>query len=469
MNISIPSAACSTLLVIEDSPALQMLYRMVLEKAGFKVVSATSAKESLVKFEQHGPAVVLLDLMLPDMDGMRLLQHILDIDPRTQIIVITADGSVDKAVAATRKGAHDFLVKPLGDMRLVTSVSAAIKAYRAKLAAGIASGRDLLSFSPQIYLGKSPATLPLREQISALARSRAPVFILGEGGTGKAIVARIIHDLSDCSHKPFVSLDCAMHHEECLGALLFGPTSNVAGHGSEPQSAFIKANGGTLLIENPQSLPLDLQERLLKTLQRGQVIERDGTPGGRFDIRLICSARDHPAEAVRAGLFNEDLYFQLCVIPLQVPPLRARKADIGAIAKHLTKIIAEQEGKNFRSVAEDAVALLQSLPWKGNLQEMSNMLRHAIVMHDGLELTAAMLPDDSSAHCINDDAHLADGETSKDITKDLSGMTMAEIERHAAMAAIARHGGSISRAARELDIAPSTLYRKRDVWLKDDA
>ncbi len=458
-----------TLLVIEDSAALQMLYRMVLERAGFKVICAASAEESLKKFNQHNPAVVLLDLMLPDMDGMHLMQHILDSDPRTQVIVITADGSVDNAVAATRKGAHDFLVKPLGDMRLLASVKAASRAHRAKLLANNADGSELMSFSPQVFLGKSPATEPLREQVSALAQSNAPVFILGEGGTGKAVVARIIHDMSARSQNAFVSIDCSLHQAACIEAQLFCPKPGAKLAGAPETCAFMLANGGTLLIENPQDMPLDLQERLLKTLQRGHVMKPDGTPGHHFDIRLICSARDHPAEAVKAGQLNEDLYFQLCVIPLQVPPLRARREDIGDIAHHLTKTIAEQEKKHFTAIAPEVVALFAEMPWKGNLREMANILRHAIVLHTGPELTAAMLPGDSAMRRPNEPQHIEMPRATETPAPDLAGLTMAEIERRAVLAAIARHGGSIPRAARELDIAPSTLYRKRDAWLKDDA
>lgn len=449
------------LLLVEDTPSLQMLYRMVLSKAGYLPLCAGSGAEAVKKFEEHRPGVVLLDLVLPDMDGMSLIRQMLTLEPKTRIIVITANGSIDKAIEATRKGAHDFLVKPLGDQRLVGAVMNAATEFRARMRASAAQETSGLEISPYFRLGQSAPMKLLCTQIAAVARSSAPVFILGERGSGKKTVARMIHKESVRAEKPFVTVNCALSDPATLAAELFGETQRSDTSAGARKGAFLAANGGTLLIENPQDMPPDVQERLHKALQSGLYTAVDGTSPMTLDVRLICSARQHPAEEMRAGRLSEDLYYRLFVIPLIVPSLRERSEDIVPFATHLISAIAQDEKKRFTSISESAAAILTERPWPGNLRELINVLRQAVVMNDGPELTAQMLPDDIGIHV---GVTMEQPGQTKSLEEMMAGLTMAEIERRAVTAAIARHEGSIPRAARELDIAPSTIYRKRDLW-----
>ena len=458
------SAKRPGVLLVEDTPSLQMLYSMVLTKAGCPPICASSGAEALSKFEEHRPGVVLLDLMLPDMDGMSLLHQMLTLAPRTRIVVITANASIDKAIEATRKGAHDFLVKPLGDQRLVSTVTNALNVFTAQTRTGAAEQGSLLDLSPFFRHATSEPMQRLCSQIAAVARSMAPVFILGEHGSGKKTVARMVHRESLRAAKPFIIVNCALHDAGCLEAVLFG----TAQHSGPEQSAFAAANGGTLLIENPQDMPQGLQTRMLNILQTGIDSRGDTPPPKPSDLRLVCTARTHPGDAMRAGALSTELYYRLFVIPLQVPALRERAADIIPLAQHLVTLISRQEGKRFNAISDAAAAQLARLPWPGNLRELINVLRHAVVLHDGPELTPQMLPEGLGLNCT--DATKAAGAKTLALTLEdaMAGLSMAEIEARAMRAAIARHDGSIPRAARELDIAPSTIYRKRDAWSKPD-
>jgi two-component system repressor protein LuxO len=458
------SSSAGQLLLVEDTPSLLMLYRTVLNRAGYSSLSATNGTEALEKFDAHRPGVIMLDLMLPDMDGMAVMREILTKQPSTRVIVITANGSIDKALEATRKGAYEFLVKPLGDQRLVAAVANALSEFRTQSGAGKALQHTPYDLPQADFLGTSDVMRHLTQKIRAVAKSMAPVFILGERGTGKKTIAHMVHEQSQRATRPLVSINCSAHDRDDLEAMLFGSTSSTPGDRAETSGAFKKADGGTLLLENPQDIPLELQARLVSALQAGSFIPAVGAAPVPFDIRLISCARAHPTEEMHAGRLSEDLYYRLFVIPLTVPPLSKRGDDIVQLATSFLVRIARQEGKTFTTVSDGAASILLNHQWHGNIRELINVLRHAVVLHQGPNLTDEMLPEDMITHAHTPNAPHDDALQGFEAA--IKGLTMAEIEQRAVMAAIERHAGSIPQAARELDIAPSTIYRKRDVWTK---
>ncbi len=448
------------LMLVEDTPSLQMLYRAVLNKAGFKPFCASTGEEAVRLFSARKPSVVLLDLGLPDRDGLSLLTEMLQAAPETRVIVITANGSVDKAVEATRKGAHDFLVKPLGDVRLVSTVANAMTEYRTM---SDKQGRDPAhaQLCQSTFIARSAPMREVQSIIAALARSSAPVFIRGASGTGKKACASIIHLRSARASRPFVAVDCALPDPHALEAALFGTGTS---DGEAGASALHRVQGGTLFLRAPEMLPAELQTRLLCVLDAGVDPDQRSTRAP-LDFRVICASRNDPQQAMQAQQLRDDLYYRLYVLPLTLPPLDARGEDLPLLAEHFLQDIATQEAKSFSRIAPDAKARLQRHDWKGNLHELRNILRQAVVLHDGPELTAAMLsalPDAPAASPHTPPAP-------PDLDHALSGKTLAEIEAFAIRAAIARHGGSIPRAAQELDIAPSTIYRRRNDWSDQDA
>ncbi len=449
------------LLLVEDTPSLQMLYRTVLTKAGYPPVCASSAAEALETFARIRPAIVLLDLMLPDQDGLSVMTEILAQAPETRVIVITANGSVNKAVEATRKGAHDFLVKPLGDIRLVGAVASAVADYRNATQSPRAQSASSATPGLTEFVAHSAAMQKPMELMKALAGSMAPVVIIGADGTGKKTCARMIHGLSPRARKPFVELDLAGLDKSCAEAALFGTgPSSHSGSAMGAHGALRKAYGGTLLIRALETLPQELQARLVSILNSGflPVPNAEALP---IDVRIITAMPHDPLRDVQAGLLRKDLYLRLVVLPLILPPLQDRREDIPDLAQRFLIELAALEKKGFERLEPAAITELQNQSWDGNLHELRNMLHRSVVLHDGPVLTPAMLPE--IAHEAHGEAQ-ADTDSPRDLETALEGMTLAEIEAYAIQAAITRHGGSIPRASQELDIAPSTIYRKRDAW-----
>ncbi|WP_296639587.1 sigma-54-dependent transcriptional regulator [Roseinatronobacter sp.] len=452
------------LLLVEDTPSLQMLYATVLRKAGYKPMLAASGAEALTKFAEHRPRVVLLDLMLPDADGLMVMREILELQPETRIIVITANGSVNNAIEATREGAHDFLVKPLGDIRMIGAVASAFAELREDVSLTIdeASRSDALD---RAFMGRSVAMQEVHSRIAAVAASTAPVFILGESGTGKELCARAVHLKSARAAQRFVTLNCSATDPERLEIELFGQSPPKSGRGQAQSQvragAVAQADGGTLFVQNIQDMSPDLQGAFLRFLQRSSFTPVGDTRQIKVDVRLICTASRDPTEDMRAGRLREDLYYRLFVIPITMPPLRARGTDIHLLAQHYLAQIAAEENKQFCRFSPDVLDLFLNLPWQGNVRELINVLRHAVILHEGEIVTREMLPPG-----LSDARKLATNAGHSPTNAVFEGLTMAQIEERVITAAIARHDGSVPRAARELDIAPSTIYRKREQWDK---
>ena len=465
MNVTQALRATTSLLLVEDTPSLQMLYSTVLRKGGYTPLTATTGQEALAKFAEHMPRVVLLDLMLPDCDGMVVMREMLALQPETRVIVITANGSVNTAVEATRAGAHDFLVKPLGDIRLIGAVANAMaETQRGVLTDDTANTRPADAFDATV-MGESDVMRQVYGKISAVAKSMAPVFVLGESGTGKELCARAIHLKSARAKGRFVAVNCASLPPEAHEGEIFGTLARGTGtSGQVRPGAALKADGGTLFIENVHELTPAMQSKLLAMLQNGTVTPVGSAEALKVDLRLICAAMRDPADDMRAGRLREDLYYRLFVIPITMPPLRARGDDVNILARHFLGQIADEEGKRFTGIAPEVARLFRAAPWKGNMRELINVLRLAVVLHDGPTVTPDMLPAEMRAVGDADTRAQPTGATGQTAADLLSGMTMAQIEELAILTAIRRHKGSVPKAARELDIAPSTIYRKREVW-----
>ncbi len=459
MKTANPQSLKQPVLIVEDAPSQQLLYRTVLRRAGFPVICVENGKLALEAFRTHWPKLVLVDLNLPDTDGVSLMREILMLQPATRVIVITADGTVPNAVDATRNGAHDFLVKPLGDLRLVGAVSKAMADLRS--AEQVLPPNNAPESDPvePVFLGQSPAMREVMDKISAIARSMAPVFIIGESGSGKTSCARAIHRQSARAQGPFVSVNCAAIAPDLLEEELFGPQFDENQPPREAEGAIARADGGMLFLKNPQDMRPELQARFLRFLQRGALNWHKDSKPKRVDVRVVCAASRDPVEAMRDGRFVEDLYYRLLVLPMTLPPLRDRDTDIELLALEYIRRIGAEEGKLFDRISPAALSVLSDYRWPGNLREMINALRHAIVLHDGPEVGVNMLPSELQMEA-------SEGACALGAAASLEGRTMAQIEEIVIKAAVARHSGSVPRAARELDIAPSTIYRKREIWEK---
>ncbi len=468
-------------LLIEDVASMQLVYESVLKSAGHAVSSASTAADGLRQFRQHRPGVVLVDLMLPDRDGLELIEEFIAADPFTHVIVITANGSINRAVEAMRAGAWEFLVKPFDEARLLDAVAGAYadhaRATGQRNGHGQAPEPVLRLPAPEQtgLIGSSTAMREVMHKIGSVSRSMATVFISGESGTGKELCARAVHDMSSRASGPFIALNCGAIPADLLESEVFGHLKgSFTGALADKPGAAAAADGGTLFLDEICEMDLGLQTKLLRFLQTSTIQPVGATKPRKLSVRILCATNRDPLAEVRAGRFREDLYYRLHVVPLHLPPLRERGRDVIEIARHALAEFAAEEGKGFTRISPEVEDLFCGLHWPGNVRQLLNVLRNVVVLHDGEEVTLPMLPMELH-HEVEARAEAARAPRAappppaapNPEIEGLIGKSMAEIERLVIEETIAREGGSVPRAARILQLSPSTIYRKRESWEKD--
>ncbi len=477
-------------LLVEDTPSLSMMYKAVLERAGLTVTAVDGARAAMKAFREQSNRIVLLDLMLPDGNGLDVLAEIRQLNPETRVLVITADGSINRAVEAMRGGAFDFLVKPFDDRRLLGAVENAITSI--DMDGGSAGGDVPDTVSPEELSGFVGSSEPMRSiyaMIRNIGRSTATVFITGESGTGKEIAAQAIHQQSTRRTGPFIAINCGAIPKDLLESEVFGHLKgSFTGAISDKIGAAAAANGGTLFLDEVCEMDLALQTKLLRFLQTSMIQPVGAVEPRKVDVRIVCATNRDPAVEVAEGRFREDLFYRLHVVPIVMPPLRLRGNDVIEIAESQLLKFSEEEEKSFTSFSRDVRARLLSYDWPGNVRQLQNVLRHAVVLFSGSEITLDMLPDALQAQNLTG---LTPVPSSGSVTelrpinrtpdnllvnpfpeeidsvaalRSMVGTTLADMEREFIEITIQECNGSIPRAARLLDVSPSTLYRKREAW-----
>ncbi|MGB7370157.1 sigma-54-dependent transcriptional regulator [Erythrobacter sp.] len=461
--------------IVEDSASLALGYAAQLEDAGHEVSLCETLAEARHALAREAFDVVLLDLQLPDGDGLTLFDALAASKGNPAIIVVTADGSLTRAIAAMRLGAYDFLVKPVSGTRLLSTVGNAAEqsggSNGASLNAPVAP-KESDTFHG--FIGKSPAMKAVFRTIESVADSKATVFVTGESGTGKEVTAEAIHSASKRRSKPFVAINCGAIPENLLESELFGHVKGAFTGAVENRIGAAKAaDGGTLFLDEVCEMDLKLQVKLLRFLQTG-MIQRVGSPAAEpVNVRIVCATNRQPEREVSEGRFREDLYYRLNVIPIELPALRERGEDIVLIANSLAERIAAEEGRAITGFSKTSKAHLEQHDWPGNVRELQNALRRAIITGSGdmVEFPDVRRPGLRSAlpsalmtveRAPLKTVSIAEPEQPK--TADFAGMTLEQVERLAIEQAIARTSGNIVQAARNLDVSPSTIYRKLDRW-----
>ncbi|KKJ76323.1 ATPase AAA [Kiloniella litopenaei] len=471
-----------SILLVEDTASLVAVYTSYLKRSGYDSTQVMSGKEALQELEGGGYRVILLDLQLPDMDGIEILRMVQERKLPIAVVIITSNASVNVAVESMRLGAYDFLEKPFSADRLIVTVRNALK--HMQLSEMVEAIKERTQFYG--FIGSSFAMQSIYRTIDSAAASKATVFITGESGTGKEVCADAIHKSSPRSDKPFVPLNCGAIPKDLMESEIFGHVKGAfTGAIGHRDGAATQADGGTLFLDEICEMDLDLQTKLLRFIQSGTFHKVGSTRLEKVNIRIVCATNRNPLQEVQAGRFREDLYYRLHVIPIHLPPLRDRDQDILEIAKSFLVDYAKEEGKEFTSFSAEATEVINSYNWPGNIRQLQNVIRNSIVLNEGKVLTVEMLPslgnhNSSFVEHRENGGQVTSDSASSALTADASALYVANqltetqgtteilplwmVEKEAIEDAIERCDGNVVKAASLLNINPSTIYRKKVQW-----
>jgi DNA-binding NtrC family response regulator len=381
----------STILIVDDEPFNLDLLEQELTDLGYSSERASNGAQALKLVEKARPDLVLLDYQMPGMNGVEVLRAIRQTDKDLPVVIITAHGSIERAVEAIKAGADDFITKPFDPDHLALVVKKGLA--RAQLKSDLEFFAQQLGDSNHLVPGNTAAMMQLVMEAKKAAASKSTVLLLGESGTGKELFARSIHDWSERRLKPFVAINCAGLAKELLESELFGHEKGAFTGAHQLKKGKLElAHGGTAFLDEIGDLALELQTKLLRFLQEREFERVGGTTPIAVDLRIIAATNRDLEAAVKGGTFREDLYHRLNVIALTLPPLRERKEDIAALANHFLRRFSLEMNKNFVAFAEDALEKLLAYEWPGNVRELANVIERAIVLGDGPELTLHHLP-----------------------------------------------------------------------------
>jgi DNA-binding NtrC family response regulator len=483
-----------SILIVDDDPVQRRLLTAAVERFGYSATTVGDGAEAVARLGAPDSdfGLVILDLMMPGMDGMAVLARLRELERPLPVIVQTAHGGIDTVVNAMRAGAVDFVVKPLSPERLQVSIENALKlvalegelARMKRTAAGTLTFRDIITKSPAME-----RVIRLGERAAA---SQIPILLEGESGVGKELIARAIQGAGDRRQKPFVTVNCGAIPDNLVESILFGHEKGAfTGAAEKHIGKFREAERGTLFLDEVGELPADVQVKLLRALQDGEIDPVGARRPIRVDFRLISATNRSLIDMVKAGTFREDLYYRLNVFPIRIPPLRERREDIPELVRHFIARFAAEEGKSFiRGVTAPALQLLMQYDWPGNVRQLENAMFRAVVLADEPMLTEEQFPQ-IAAHLEGAAPSYAPAPALPEFdaitiaappseATEASGVTLftaggdvrplAEIEAAMIRLALEKYGGRMTLVARKLGIGRSTLYRKlKELGLSDMA
>ncbi|NQY98570.1 MAG: sigma-54-dependent Fis family transcriptional regulator [Henriciella sp.] len=456
------------LLIVEDTPSLARTYEAHLRHDFSEIVIAETGAKALEAVDAQAPDCILLDLKLPDADGLDLLDRWIDQGLNAPVIVITANGSMSVAVDAMRRGAVDFVVKPTTKDRLRVTGQNAVENFQLKKVVETYEAEiDRSDFCG--IIGKSLVMQGVFKSIEAAAPSKASVFITGETGTGKELIARAVHDLSPRRKAKFVAINCGAIPRDLIESELFGHVKGAfTGATSDRAGAAEMAENGTLFLDELGEMPIEVQPKLLRFLQLGEYQRVGDSKVRKSNIRIVAATNRDPLQAVRDGTLREDLYYRLHVIPIALPALRERSADILLLAESFLARYASEEGKTFSGFARDAEEWLISHSWPGNVRELENLIRQIAVLKESGEIGRSDMPvstaSPQSSPTPSEPTASTNVLTADDSEPDYGLEPLWMTEKKAIERAIALCRGNIVAAAKQLQINPSTIYRKKASW-----
>jgi DNA-binding NtrC family response regulator len=434
-------------LLVDDDRLSREAMNDWLESEGFEVLAVADG-QSAMKHIHDGVAVIVTDLKMPRVDGLELLRRAKELAPHAAVILITAYGSAETAVAALKQGAFDYLTKPVKPDELANKIRQAVAQHA--MAVEIASLHAQLNdrYGFERLIGKSPVMRTIFEKIHLVADAKSTVLIVGETGTGKELVARSLHHNSGRRNKPFIPVNVSAIPETLVESELFGHEKGAFTGASERRSGlFQAAHGGTLFIDEIGEMNLGVQSKLLRAIENRSVMPVGSAREIEVDVRLVAATNRTLADEVKKGTFREDLFYRLKVVEINMPPLRERMEDIPLLIRHFLDEIARENRRPVRDIAPEALDILLAYNWPGNVRELRNTLEGTIVLSTRERIEVSDLPE-----------QLRQGASAQAIIH--RGMTMAQIEKEAIRRALEESGGRRTEAAKVLDISVRTLQRK---------
>lgn len=438
-------------LVVDDEESLREVLSMRVESWGYRTCTAATAEEAEELIREDDPDVVLADVVLPDKSGLELLEGLTGRDDRRQIVLMTAHGSVDRAVDAMKAGAMDFLTKPLDADKVRSLLEAA--AEEVELQGRARELEDSLEEEAGLgpMVGASDRMSELFETVQVLAESDASAFVTGESGTGKELVARTVHALSARAEGPFVAVNASAIPEGLIESELFGHEEGAfTGATDSRRGCFEQADGGTLLLDEITEMPLSLQPKLLRVLEEESARRVGGEEEITFDVRILAATNRDPAEAVEEGTLREDLFYRLNVFRVSVPPLRQRPDDIPLLAQHFVRTFNEKHGTGVRGVRPEALELLADYPWPGNVRELRNVVERATIVAESGWIDPGDLP-----------PYVAEGREGTEPRLEIPvGTSIEDAERELILRTLEHVDHNKAEAARRLGVDPKTVRNK---------
>ena len=382
-----------SILIVEDEETLRKSLKRVFEREGYLVDAAESAEVGLAMTECAYYDVIISDIILPEMDGIEMLTKIRESAPSQTFIVTTAYASLDTAVRALRVGAYDYIMKPIIHEEIKKVVCNAIEQDVLRKENRRLKRQLALNYDFANIIGSNGALADIIEEVQLVSETAGSVLLLGDTGTGKGFFARVIHHNSDRRTMPFVPINCSAIPENLLESELFGHVKGAfTGAVTNKQGLLHEADGGTIFLDEIGDMPLTMQVKLLKVLEDQEIRPVGSTRVKKVDLRIIAATNMDLAELIQAGRFREDLLYRINVFTLELPPLRERRDDIGALAEHYLKKYADQSGKACKTLSEDALALMQAYEWPGNIRELQNVLERAALICREPEIAERFLP-----------------------------------------------------------------------------
>ena len=435
-------------LIIDDEESICESLAGVLSDEGWGTLSALNGQAGLVEFKLHQPDLVFLDVWMPGLDGIETMQQIKAMNREIPIIIMSGHGTIETAVRATKLGAFDFIEKPMSIDKILPLAEQVASKRIEKFSSPIASFKKL------DFIGSSPAIQPIQRQLNIVAPRHAWVLITGENGTGKEVLAMNLHTHSPRADKPFVAVNCAAIPEELIESELFGHEKGAfTGAVSSQKGRFEQASGGTIFLDEIGDMSLRTQAKILRVLQEHS-FERLGSEYTiKVDVRVIAATNKNLKEAIAKGLFREDLFYRLNVVPFHLPPLRERTEDLEELTKYFLKIMSSDLNEPEKDMEPDALLLLKHYPWPGNIRELRNLIERLCIMVPGNTITRSDLPDNI---VFRSDPSLSESRAEASTLREAK----SDFERAFILDKLQENQWNVSKTAEAIGIERSNLHRK---------